>query len=519
MCNPQKFRAGAPCLIYSIGSQDDFRWEQAVLSSVSSTCEIHVFDHTVPHPVNKPSQVHYHPWGLASSKRNESEGNLKSLQAIVRELRHQGRIIDVLKVDCEGCEWEVFHDFFLADVTVQEVLIELHAGTTPSVNPPAKQFIKFMYDNDMLIFQKEPNVKYSSGNMLCVEYGFVRWTFRNSDAGQQVPLQVTSIKAIDDQRTPSWESGQGGKFYLVELEELFSALPTISTCGYTIHGAMSYERWKYHPRRTKEKSEAALIVFPPYLVDELNWPVYGGGVWENNFARHGRNPGSVQDRAGDCSLVLEEYIRTKYAFTKSQRYLLHLGSGGWDKGYGLQPEAYMDERAIVAKGNALRQYYRLGTDISLPPPFTDNLFRMRHMHATTAQNRSIFIGFKGSLDTHSLRKQIQEALHNSAADVHILGSNDDSLEYWELLSRSKFALIVRGHVSFSYRFSEVVCSGAVPVLISDDWVVPFNEVFPFEGNGIRILEANALQMVSVLSVIAEENITRLSRNAQRFIVT
>ena len=357
MCNPQKFRNGAPCLIYSIGSQDDFRWEQAILSSVSSTCEIHVFDHTVQHPVNKPNQVHYHPWGLASSKRNQSERNLKSLQTIVRELRHQGRIIDVLKLDCEGCEWQVFQDFFLANVTVHELLIELHAGTSPSVDPPAKQFMKFMYDNNMLIFHKEPNVKYSSGNGLCVEYGFVKWAFRSSEPAYQVPLQVASVNAFDDKRTSSWESAQGDKFYLVELDELFSALPAISSCGYTIHGAMSYDRWKHHPRRTNEKSKAALLVFPPFLVDELNWPVYGGGVWENNFARHGRNPGSVQDRAGDCSVLLERYIRTQYAFTARQRYLLHLGSGGWDKGYGLPPEAYVDERAIVAKGNTLREHY------------------------------------------------------------------------------------------------------------------------------------------------------------------
>ena len=138
------------------------------------------------------------------------------------------------------------------------------------------------------------------------------------------------------------------------------------------------------------------------------------------------------------------------------------------------------------------------------------------MPETTGHNRSIFIGFKGSLDTHRLRKKLREALHDVAVGVYILGSNDDSLEYWQLLSTSKFALVLRGHVSFSYRFSAVVCSGAVPVLISDDWVVPFSEVFPFEHYGIRTLEVNALQMVSVLKAISEEKIAQLSHNAQRF---
>jgi len=180
MCDPQKFRAGAPCLIYSIGSQDDFRWEKAILDDVNENCEIHVFDHTVREPKTKPEQVHYHTWGLASTQK--AGNDMKTLHAIVRELNHENRVIDVFKIDCEGCEWETFREWFEANVTIDEILVEVHTGTMqPANNPPAKDFMSFMKDRNMLIHHKEPNVKYSGFDGLCVEFALVRFsTIRRS---------------------------------------------------------------------------------------------------------------------------------------------------------------------------------------------------------------------------------------------------------------------------------------------------------------------------------------------------
>ena len=58
LCDPNRLRAqGADCLIYSVGSFDDFSFEEAIMRDVSSACEIHVFDHTVSNPRNKPCGV------------------------------------------------------------------------------------------------------------------------------------------------------------------------------------------------------------------------------------------------------------------------------------------------------------------------------------------------------------------------------------------------------------------------------------------------------------------------------
>jgi hypothetical protein len=113
------------CLIYSIGSNGDYQWEDAVRETLKDSagggCEIHIFD-----PGNFDRGVNntingmvYHKWGLASSyettannlvtKRRKRRKSIEthSFPEIQKLLGHEGRTIDILKIDCEGCEWYV----------------------------------------------------------------------------------------------------------------------------------------------------------------------------------------------------------------------------------------------------------------------------------------------------------------------------------------------------------------------------------------------------------------------------
>ena len=173
VCNPSSLHNSAECLVYSIGSNNDFRFEEAILD-VSRDCEIHVFDHTVKNPSKKPRKVHFHPWGLASV--TDATKNLKTLADIVAELGHTGKKISILKIDCEGCEWTTFRSWHEADVIIDEILLEVHGGTTePAGNPVAKQLMQSISDNDYRIFHKEPNVQFASvGDELCFEFAFKR---------------------------------------------------------------------------------------------------------------------------------------------------------------------------------------------------------------------------------------------------------------------------------------------------------------------------------------------------------
>ena len=104
------------CLVYSIGSRGNFRWELGLVDALGAdTCEIHVFDFgDYERPELVAKNIHFHQWGLGSSyspdyRRRAIERGQPFLPFSEIQLRlgHQNRTIDLFKIDCESCEWYV----------------------------------------------------------------------------------------------------------------------------------------------------------------------------------------------------------------------------------------------------------------------------------------------------------------------------------------------------------------------------------------------------------------------------
>lgn len=89
MCDPHRITKDKQyCLVYSVGSNNDFSFEEGVWRDVSPECEIHTFDPTTgKQPSNLPAgNIHFHPWGLAG----QENGVNKALPSIIKELGHTG---------------------------------------------------------------------------------------------------------------------------------------------------------------------------------------------------------------------------------------------------------------------------------------------------------------------------------------------------------------------------------------------------------------------------------------------
>ena len=162
------------CLIYSVGSDNDFSFEESVREEISPACEVHTFDPSIgAAPSNRPKWVAFHPWGVSSvsgavageahdGERNAAmrAGVFMTLTEISATLGHSDREIDVLKIDCESCEWGAFATWFGPGApTIRQVLIELHEGTHSysKAKPVADDFFRFMRSKGYAIFHKEPN--------------------------------------------------------------------------------------------------------------------------------------------------------------------------------------------------------------------------------------------------------------------------------------------------------------------------------------------------------------------------
>jgi hypothetical protein len=143
MCGLDVLQAlGPSCLVYNIGSNNEIGFEYAMANL--TRCEVHTFDPTMTKPYIGNEYSHFHKLGLrggelhsASRGTQASAGQpgrlaarLRSMKQLVSLLGHRRRRIDVLKVDCEGCEWEALMPIFSAmairQVSIGQLLVEVH---------------------------------------------------------------------------------------------------------------------------------------------------------------------------------------------------------------------------------------------------------------------------------------------------------------------------------------------------------------------------------------------------------
>jgi hypothetical protein len=160
ICDPHRALAGPNCIVYSIGSNGDFGFEEAV-HNFNPACTIHTFDPMYP-PVNKPDFVHFHSWGLGS---RDAE-SIFTVNTMMRHLGHKN--ISVFKIDCEGCELFSLLPPHFPYGAIQQIAVEVHFNRNPD---SIHNLFNSLSSMGYAIFSKEPNIQYSDGN--AIEYSLV----------------------------------------------------------------------------------------------------------------------------------------------------------------------------------------------------------------------------------------------------------------------------------------------------------------------------------------------------------
>lgn len=172
VCGIQTF--GPECLVYSVGSNLDDSFERDVRNS--TTCEIHTFDPTINMSLLTPAAHAFnytaHSVGLAATESRFAYGVVRPLSAILHSLGHTNRFLSILKVDCEGCEYEafksVFQDCAEGKLRIGQLQIELHNSSYSNIT----SFFDGADRCGLMIFHKERN-HWGCQGAWCVEYAFI----------------------------------------------------------------------------------------------------------------------------------------------------------------------------------------------------------------------------------------------------------------------------------------------------------------------------------------------------------
>ena len=136
------------CLVYSFGIGGEWSFEDWM----SRRCEVHAFDPTKglrrrheQHAAGRGPNLTFHYEGLgvgtggsaagfvSSTYGALDSGRIKTLEKLMHEGGHSGRQIDMLKIDCEGCEWESCNDIAVRTPTLLQsvctIVLEVHVST------------------------------------------------------------------------------------------------------------------------------------------------------------------------------------------------------------------------------------------------------------------------------------------------------------------------------------------------------------------------------------------------------
>ena len=197
--------------------------------------------------------------------------------------------------------------------------------------------------------------------------------------------------------------------------------------------------------------------------------------------------------------------------------VLHDGSGDWLDGYDAPClRLASNPKVIVAKGDALETHFRHGWDVSMPPPMSENPGRVRSTRDLWANKQPVRkLGFKGAFN-HETRRRAAAALHKPERDFFVIPTSDGSIDFNDVIGGSEFGLVMRGDVAFSYRFTETVCGGSIPVVIADNWVIPFDELVPFSIYGLRVTEANVSAVIDLVDSVDAPRSRAMRERALRF---
>jgi hypothetical protein len=147
-------------LIYSLGSNGDFSFEQAIKEQLPNG-EIHTFDMNL---YKCPANIcTFHQARLGDGKGDGS----KSLQTVMKELGHQKREVHILKVDIEGSEFNLFEQLFQTSTKnesevpfIRQILFEIHLSGFKDEESSRRthHLFELFRLNNYAIFHKEANL-------------------------------------------------------------------------------------------------------------------------------------------------------------------------------------------------------------------------------------------------------------------------------------------------------------------------------------------------------------------------
>eukprot|EP00475_Leptophrys_vorax_P043819 TRINITY_DN854_c0_g1_i1.p1 TRINITY_DN854_c0_g1~~TRINITY_DN854_c0_g1_i1.p1 ORF type:complete len:414 (-),score=94.26 TRINITY_DN854_c0_g1_i1:1198-2439(-) len=324
----------------------------------------------------------------------------------------------------------------------------------------------------------------------------------------KAPGELTAVvRAVQEEEVTNPENHDGQqllKFVISDFEYLANGeraymLGHHDVQCQTIWTKIMMQALLQHPQRTTDINEADVVFADFEEAFEINWPDYGGvhSNWINGWFNHS------SCEYFPCTKIQRLLHDPRYSKLKFVTWDL-MGSGDPDR-CGL-----LGDRVITACYSCVEGRFKHGRDIGIAPnaivPFEVSLEQVKER----CRNSKYLFTFKGAGRDQGtgLRRRVAD-LHNGADMILLIDDeqraggttrmNDSKVvEYAELMENTQFGAVMRGDDSFSFRFTEVLSAGVIPVIYSDGLVLPFEEFINWDEVAVRIPESQVHLTESIL---------------------
>jgi len=271
-----------------------------------------------------------------------------------------------------------------------------------------------------------------------------------------------------------------------------------------------YDRFREAVRRHASfcEADADLLIPAEDTANETNWPRYGNP--ESAYMR-----GSRPDLSNDGIFFRYMDRIARYAHEHADKRVLIVNMHPFVR----LPVTFKCLGNVIVADGSLANFERALN------PRTVSMPALPLVRETGSEpQRDVLVSFQGAA-SHPVRRVLAR-LHDGkdfiirlvepaayAGRIDVESGAADS-EYESLLDRSVFAFVPRGDALFSYRLLEAMARGAIPVILSDGWVLPFDRLIDWSSCSISFHHEAVHRIPETLRAFTPDEILRMQQSVR-----
>ncbi|MFQ5962990.1 MAG: exostosin family protein [Candidatus Scalinduaceae bacterium] len=257
-----------------------------------------------------------------------------------------------------------------------------------------------------------------------------------------------------------------------------------------------------HKQRVVDPKEATLL-FPGFdTACETNWPEYGHA-----------DKAFIKGKLTDFSEAPGQLRKLEFWNGPKRHVLFDMNP------FSNFTKMFEYENVILASSSLSNDNYRKGIDVSFPASPTTKI------PAHFTRQEKYYLTFKGAI-SHPFRLNFLKFHNNDDIIIKLLDHNksghtrpwatgqENNREYLDLLSNTRFSLILRGDALFSYRLLEVMAFGTIPVIFTHGWVLPFSEILDYGSFSVIIDPEDWHNTISILNSYTDRQIETMRKKVK-----